>query len=239
MIFGFTDATRSPSPRFHGWVRHVGRFRIASFAGQGSHGHGRHHRPRVRRPAARESVHRGRVPHPRVRHRPGDKVGKLATPAEVVHQADPGLRQSSSMDAPRTGSSRPTGSTGSARPIAVLVCVPTPLTDAREPDLTLRGQLGPRHRRHSSAAGQLVVLESTTYPTTTRNDVLPVLERTGLTCRGRTSSWRSARSGKTRGTRRILGEQSIPKVVGGLDAPRAAIVAEALYSAIVPSGGEA
>src|SRR5439155_24170350 len=52
---------------------------------------------------------------------------------------------------------------------AVLICVPTPLTDAREPDLTyvnnsalaVAGQLRP---------GQLVVLESTTYPTTTRKD---------------------------------------------------------------------
>jgi UDP-N-acetyl-D-glucosamine dehydrogenase len=62
----------------------------------------------------------------------------------------------------------------------ILICVPTPLTDAREPDLTyvlnsayaIAGQLRP---------GQLVVLESTTYPTTTRGEVLPVLARTGLT----------------------------------------------------------
>ena len=63
---------------------------------------------------------------------------------------------------------------------AVVVCVPTPLTSAREPDLTylvdaataLAGVL---------RAGQLVVLESTTYPGTTRDQLGPILERSGLT----------------------------------------------------------
>ncbi len=62
---------------------------------------------------------------------------------------------------------------------AVIICVPTPLTSAREPDLTylldsatgLSGEL---------RAGQLVVLESTTYPGTTRERLLPILEESGL-----------------------------------------------------------
>jgi UDP-N-acetyl-D-glucosamine dehydrogenase len=62
---------------------------------------------------------------------------------------------------------------------AVVICVPTPLTSAREPDLTyllgaaetVAGQL---------RAGQLVVLESTTYPGTTRERLAPILERSGL-----------------------------------------------------------
>ena len=62
---------------------------------------------------------------------------------------------------------------------AIIVCVPTPLTANREPDLsalmdsaaTLAGILQP---------GQLVVLESTTYPGTTRERLLPVLEESGL-----------------------------------------------------------
>src|SRR5689334_10667469 len=64
-------------------------------------------------------------------------------------------------------------------PDAILICVPTPLTESLEPDL--------RYVERSSEAiasklrkGQLVVLESTTYPTTTRNLVLPILERSGL-----------------------------------------------------------
>lgn len=64
-------------------------------------------------------------------------------------------------------------------PDVLVICVPTPLDDARDPDLryvvgtceaiarTLRG-------------GQLVVLESTTYPTTTRDVMVPILERSGL-----------------------------------------------------------
>jgi UDP-N-acetyl-D-glucosamine dehydrogenase len=63
---------------------------------------------------------------------------------------------------------------------AVIICVPTPLSDSREPDLTflvdsataLSGVLG---------SGQLVVLESTTYPGTTRERLLPILEGSGLT----------------------------------------------------------
>jgi UDP-N-acetyl-D-glucosamine dehydrogenase len=63
---------------------------------------------------------------------------------------------------------------------ALVVCVPTPLTSSREPDLTyllaaaasLAGIL---------RNGQLVVLESTTYPGTTREQLTPILERSGLT----------------------------------------------------------
>jgi UDP-N-acetyl-D-glucosamine dehydrogenase len=63
---------------------------------------------------------------------------------------------------------------------AAVVCVPTPLTSSREPDLTYlldaAGSLGAVLR-----AGQLVVLESTTYPGTTRERLTPILERSGLT----------------------------------------------------------
>jgi UDP-N-acetyl-D-glucosamine dehydrogenase len=66
-----------------------------------------------------------------------------------------------------------------AEPDAVLICVPTPLSPSRDPDLSfvlnsaraVAAQLRP---------GQLVVLESTTYPGTTREVVLPELEGTGL-----------------------------------------------------------
>jgi UDP-N-acetyl-D-glucosamine dehydrogenase len=62
---------------------------------------------------------------------------------------------------------------------AVIICVPTPLTRSREPDLTylldasqaLAGVL---------QQGQLVVLESTTYPGTTREQVAPILEESGM-----------------------------------------------------------
>ncbi len=62
---------------------------------------------------------------------------------------------------------------------AVIICVPTPLTGSREPDLSylldagaaIAGVLQP---------GQLVVLESTTYPGTTRERLAPLLEESGL-----------------------------------------------------------
>jgi UDP-N-acetyl-D-glucosamine dehydrogenase len=68
-----------------------------------------------------------------------------------------------------------------ARAEAVLVCVPTPLTPNREPDL---GPLlsSAEGLAHVVQRGQLVVLESTTYPGTTRGQLVPILEReSGLT----------------------------------------------------------
>src|SRR5262249_3995283 len=61
---------------------------------------------------------------------------------------------------------------------AVPVCVPTPRTDTREPDL---GPLLAPSRVLSDLlqAGQLVVLESTTYPGTTRERMAPILEESG------------------------------------------------------------
>jgi UDP-N-acetyl-D-glucosamine dehydrogenase len=64
---------------------------------------------------------------------------------------------------------------------AILICVPTPLDEHREPDLSFvrntTEDITPHLRR-----GQLVVLESTTYPGTTEEVVLPILEQSGLKC---------------------------------------------------------
>jgi UDP-N-acetyl-D-glucosamine dehydrogenase len=66
-----------------------------------------------------------------------------------------------------------------AKADAVIICVPTPLTENREPDL------GPLDAAGKALAqvlqpGQLIVLESTTYPGTTRERLMPLLESTGL-----------------------------------------------------------
>jgi UDP-N-acetyl-D-glucosamine dehydrogenase len=66
-----------------------------------------------------------------------------------------------------------------AKAEAVIVCVPTPLTANREPDM------GPLIESSRSLAdvlqpGQIVLLESTTYPGTTRDRVVPILEESGL-----------------------------------------------------------
>jgi UDP-N-acetyl-D-glucosamine dehydrogenase len=62
---------------------------------------------------------------------------------------------------------------------AVLICVPTPLTSNREPDL---GPLNSAARALAQVLqpGQLVVLESTTFPGTTRERLVPLLEESGL-----------------------------------------------------------
>jgi UDP-N-acetyl-D-glucosamine dehydrogenase len=111
---------------------------------------------------------------------------------------------------------------------AVLVCVPTPLTRNREPDL------GPLIEATRSLAGvlradQLVVLESTTYPGTTRERMAPLLEESGLAA-GRdfhlAFSPERVDPGRTDFTLR-----NTPKVVGGLTAA-CADRAEALYGLV-------
>jgi len=62
---------------------------------------------------------------------------------------------------------------------AVIICVPTPLTGSREPDLTYLLDAGSELAKVLQP-GQLVVLESTTYPGTTRERLAPILEESGL-----------------------------------------------------------
>ncbi len=115
-------------------------------------------------------------------------------------------------------------------PDAILICVPTPLTEAREPDLTYvvnsANAIACRLR-----AGQLVILESTTYPSTTRNVMLPVLERTGLVAgTDFFVAFSPEREDPGNPTHSVT---HVPKVVGGLD-DASGDAACALYSAIVP-----
>src|SRR5215210_817680 len=66
-----------------------------------------------------------------------------------------------------------------SEPDAILICVPTPLTRHREPDLSYVENTA-RAIAARLRPGQLVVLESTTYPGTTEEVVKPILEATGL-----------------------------------------------------------
>ncbi len=114
-------------------------------------------------------------------------------------------------------------------PDAILICVPTPLTEAREPDLAyvvnsaqaISAQL---------RSGQLVVLESTTYPSTTRNVVLPILEASSLTAGSDYFlAFSPEREDPGNATHSV---SSIPKVVGGLDGAATELAAQ-LYGAVV------
>jgi UDP-N-acetyl-D-glucosamine dehydrogenase len=115
-----------------------------------------------------------------------------------------------------------------ARAEAVLVCVPTPLSRNREPDL---GPLIEATRALAEVlqANQLVVLESTTYPGTTRERVAPLLEESGLAA-GRdfhlAFSPERVDPGRTDFTLR-----NTPKVLGGLT-EACAERAEALYALV-------
>ena len=118
---------------------------------------------------------------------------------------------------------------------AVIICVPTPLNEHHEPDLSFitstAEAIAPNLRE-----GQLIVLESTTYPGTTQEILVPILEKSGL---------KAATHGSTGGREFLVAfsperedpgndtvaRRDIPKVVGGLD-QRAADAAAALYKSI-------
>jgi len=122
---------------------------------------------------------------------------------------------------------------------AIIICVPTPLDEYHEPDLSFI-----TNTAHAIApylqAGQLIVLESTTYPGTTEEVLVPILEKENRNCLRAAGSDSSAAEdefyvafsperedpGNT-----AVARHDIPKVIGGLD-PKAAEAATALYGSI-------
>jgi UDP-N-acetyl-D-glucosamine dehydrogenase len=113
---------------------------------------------------------------------------------------------------------------------AILICVPTPLTEAREPDLSAIIQTGQTIRQHLRR-GQLIVLESTTYPGTTEELLRPILEESGLRA-GRDFFLAFSPEREDPGNTRFS-TRNIPKVVGGIDEVSGQLAA-ALYEPIVP-----
>lgn len=121
---------------------------------------------------------------------------------------------------------------------AVIICVPTPLDNFHQPDLSFivstAKSLAPHLR-----AGQLVVLESTTYPGTTQEVLIPILEK-----ENREGLRASTGSGDGNGSfyvvfsperedpgNETVARQDIPKVVGGMDSAATKMAAE-LYGSI-------
>ena len=110
---------------------------------------------------------------------------------------------------------------------AILICVPTPLGEHREPDNSYihstSEQIAKRLR-----PGQLVVLESTTYPGTTDGEVQPILEATGLSCpRDFLLAFSPEREDPGNAH---FSTRTIPKVVGGVN-PVSTEAAVLLYGA--------
>ena len=121
---------------------------------------------------------------------------------------------------------------------AIIICVPTPLNEYQEPDLSYITGTAKSMAPHLRA-GQLVVLESTTYPGTTEEVLIPILEQ------GNRSGLKAAHGSTSEGGEfyvafsperedpgnQTVARRDIPKVVGGLDA-QASELAAAMYGAI-------
>ena len=123
---------------------------------------------------------------------------------------------------------------------AAVICVPTPLDQRREPDLSYVEQTARSIQPHLQR-GQLIVLESTTYPGTTEELVLPILEESGLRCpiahgpdaeHIGTDFFLAFSPEREDPGNKQYGLAQIPKVVGGVNPPsgRAAV---SLYAQIV------
>ncbi len=112
---------------------------------------------------------------------------------------------------------------------ALLLCVPTPLGKHLEPDLSYV-EVTTEAIAKTLRPGQLVVLESTTFPGTTRQIMQPVLEKTGLKC-GEDFYLAYSPEREDPG-RKNFNTQTIPKLVGGIGQEAGKLALE-LYSAAV------
>ena len=123
---------------------------------------------------------------------------------------------------------------------AVVICVPTPLDERREPDLSYVEDTA-RAIQPNLQRGQLIVLESTTYPGTTEELVLPILEANGLHCpiahgpdaeHIATDFFLAFSPEREDPGNKQFGLAQIPKVVGGVNPPSGR-AAQALYAQVV------
>ncbi|TIU74109.1 MAG: nucleotide sugar dehydrogenase, partial [Mesorhizobium sp.] len=111
----------------------------------------------------------------------------------------------------------------------IIICVPTPLTKNREPDLSFVRNTAGTIAKHLRP-GQLVVLESTTYPGTTDDVIKPILEETGL--RSKIDFFLGFSPEREDPGNRSFEVATIPKVVAG-DGIEAATLVQAFYHGVV------
>lgn len=143
-----------------------------------------------------------------IRHIPGKRIAPLVKAGVLSASSD--FTQLKRMD-------------------AIIICVPTPLSRQRDPDLSYVANTAREIGRHLQK-GQLVVLESSTYPGTTDEVVKPELEAKGLKS-GRDFFLAYSPEREDPGNEQY-GTAAIPKVVGG-DGADALELALALYNAAV------
>ena len=109
---------------------------------------------------------------------------------------------------------------------AIIVCVPTPLGKHREPDMSYVRDTAATVRDHLRP-GQLVILESTTYPGTTDEEVKPTLEQSGLTTPA--DFFLAFSPEREDPGNASFSTKTIPKLVGGVN-PESTEAAVSLYS---------
>lgn len=119
-----------------------------------------------------------------------------------------------------------TGFSGIKDADVAIICVPTPLGESREPDLSYVIQTG-KEVAHYLQAGQLVVLESTTYPGTTREKLVPILEESGL--KAGVDFFVAFSPEREDPGNKIYNTRTIPKLVGALS-EEGARASEYVYS---------
>ena len=111
----------------------------------------------------------------------------------------------------------------------IIICVPTPLTKHREPDLSFVRNTASTIAKHLRL-GQLIVLESTTYPGTTDDVIKPILEETGL--QSKIDFFLGFSPEREDPGNRSFEVATIPKVVAG-DGIEAATLVQAFYQGVV------
>jgi len=150
-------------------------------------------------------------------------------------------------EAVKKGNFQPTSDYARLRDMdAIIICVPTPLDEHRDPDLSYIRNTAEAVSAHLRP-GQLIVLESTTYPGTTDEVVLPILEKSGLRCSpsAYATDGSVVKSSGTVGGDFLLAfsperedpgnkqfqTYQIPKVIGGVNGA-SAVAARALYDQV-------
>jgi UDP-N-acetyl-D-glucosamine dehydrogenase len=155
-----------------------------------------------------------------------EKVGLINTGETPILYMEPGAIR----DALRRSFSATTDPGRLAECDVIIICVPTPLTGEREPDLSYV-KSSCRTIAEILRAGMFVILESTTYPGTTDEVVVPLLEESGLRAGvdfGVAYSPERIDPGNTK-----FRLEEIPKVVGGIT-PECTRIASSIYRTIIP-----
>ena len=166
-----------------------------------------------------------------------EKVAKLNAGQTYIHHISPDKIKQFSASGAFTAT---TDFAELASRDAVIICVPTPLDERREPDLSYVEHTARSIQPHLQS-GQLIVLESTTYPGTTEELVLPILEKNGLHCPVQrdkhaadpvTDFYLAFSPEREDPGNKKFSLAQIPKIVGGVNAPSRRAAA-ALYGQIV------